>query len=440
MPNVKGKSREYREGLQQAVDAVVSYGTIKEASQHLGVPRQTLQKRFHEACRQHIQPSPDALRTAGLRAPRVVPMSEDERKFKEWTPHECIEELRRICAANPDRVISRNFFRVFGSISESTWNRHFGSFEEFKRQAGIKLGRHVHRHERDIAKHASRDTMRDLTEQKRAFEGSYRKPRDGRWQTALVCSDVHDRDCDPFWRRIFIETAARVQPDVVVINGDLFDLPEFSKYTQDPREWDVLGRIHWVHLFLGDIREACPDAQITLVEGNHEFRLFRHLSEATPAMRTILADLHGFNVSRLLCLDRYEVNLVARCDLAAWTERDIKEELKKNWVCLWDSVVGHHYPHGRNLGYPGWHGHHHKHVVWPGYNPTFGAYEWHQLGAGSSRSASFCEAEQWSNGFMIAHVDASKRHSAFEYVDVRDFAVVGGRFYERLDSEVVTRL
>jgi hypothetical protein len=48
----------------------------------------------------------------------------------------------------------RNYFRNNGRISDATWNRHFGTFEEFKRQAGIKLTRQQHGLERHIAKHA----------------------------------------------------------------------------------------------------------------------------------------------------------------------------------------------------------------------------------------------------------------------------------------------
>jgi hypothetical protein len=124
---------------------------------------------------------------------------------------------------------------------------------------------------------------------------------------------------------VLVETIDRVQPERIVLDGDIFDLPEFSKYTQDPREFAPVERIKWVHQFLNDLREAAPDAQIDFVEGNHEYRLLRHLSEATPALMTVLADLHGMTIPDLLGLTRYEVNFVARADLTAFTETDIKK-------------------------------------------------------------------------------------------------------------------
>jgi len=435
---IKKKEQE-RRLLQEALDLLIAEGGTTAGSRESGIPRKTLDDRVTRALEQDFQPSAKALRAAGLKKPQSIPLSEDDAKYKDWTAAQCITELKRIAAeSTASEAITRHHFRVFSTISESTWNKHFGTFLEFKRQAGLILTRHQHRHERDIAKHAAADVARDLTLEKRGYAGKYDKPEGGRWQTILVGSDLHDVDCDPFFRRLFVEAAQRVQPNVICLNGDIFDLPEFSKYTQDPRDWDVVGRIEWVHALLNDLREAAPDAQIDLIEGNHEFRMMRHLAEATPALRTILSDLHGFTVARLLGLDTYEVNYVARCDLAAWTERDVKEELRANWVNYWDAVIAHHFPEGRQMGYPGWNGHHHRHIVWHGYNPTHGAYEWHQVGAGHMRDASYTNGEKWTNGLMLAHVDTRKKHTAFEYVDIRDHAVLGGTWYRRQKSEIIT--
>ncbi|MDX5370582.1 MAG: metallophosphoesterase [Alphaproteobacteria bacterium] len=377
---------------------------------------------------------------AKLEKGKVVPLSENERKFKkDWDANDCIAELRGIAEANPDKVITRNFFRVHSRISESTWNRYFGTFSEFKRQANITLSRHAHRVERAIAKHASVDTQRVMNLEKSGWAGAYLKPNGKRFKTILVGSDVHDVDCDPFWRRCFIDTARRAQPEIVCLNGDIFDLPEFSKYTQDPREFEPVKRIEWVHAFLKDIREVSPDSEIWLIEGNHEFRLLRHLSEATPALKTVLADLHGFTVPKLLGLDAFQVNYVSKSDLTAFNERDIKREIANNWHCFYDAVIAHHFPEGRQMGFPGWNGHHHKHIVWPGYNPRHRAYEWHQIGCGHARDASYCNAERWSNGFLLAHIDTQNLSTAFDYVSILDHAVIGGQWYERAGDEFVTR-
>lgn len=361
-----------------------------------------------------------------------TPLSQDESKITSATKEQCVAELRKIAEANPEKVITRNFFRVNSPLAESAWNKHFGTFEEFKRQANITLSRHAHKLERDVAKHASVDILRKMTDEKRNFADKYNKPHNGKYETILVASDVHDIECDPFWRSLFMETVGRAKPERIVLNGDMLDLPEFSKYTVDPREWDVIGRIKWLHQFIEDLRELAPDAQIDYIEGNHESRLLRHLSEATPAMKAILSDLHGFTVSKLLGLDKYEVNYVASADLATFTKADHEAELRRNFLIIHDFLVAHHFPEGDKFGLPGWNGHHHSHKVTTNYSPIHGSFEWHQLGSGHKREASYCNGEKWGNGFLMVHANVLAKRAQFEYIDTTsDFCVIGGKWYER---------
>jgi hypothetical protein len=365
-------------------------------------------------------------------------MSEDQTKITDpLSAPECIAEIRRIAEAFPDKALSRNFFRVHARIAESVWSRHFGTWQEAKRQAGVLLTRHQHRMELDVAKHASVDSFRQMNIDKSGWEDKYLRPNKARFQTMLIGSDIHDKDCDLLWRRTFLDTAKRVQPEKIILNGDVYDAPEFGKYPVDPREWDVVGRIKWVHQFLADLRKVAPNAEITLVAGNHEDRLLRHLAEASPAMRAVLSDLHGFTVSKLLGLEAYEVNFISRNDLATFTVADAKKEVAKNYTISYDAVLCHHFPFGRDMGYPGGNGHDHKHIVWPGYSPAFGPFEWHQLGCGHKRAASYTAGEKWALGFMLAHVDRLSRRTQFEYIDVQDHVVIGGKWYERTQEEFV---
>lgn len=348
---------------------------------------------------------------------------------------ECIAELRRIAEIDTDKVITRNYFRTHSRYKESVWNTHFGTFEEFKRAAAIILSRHQHRLEKHIAKHASVEVMREMNLIKSEYEGKYLRPNAKRFQTMVHVTDIHDKEADPFAMRVFYDTLTRVRPEKVIIGGDLFDLPEFGKYGVDPREWDVVGRIRAALGIVGEIRTRCPDAELVLVEGNHEYRLLRHLAEATPALRTVLSDLHHFTVPKLLGLDEFEINYVSRTDLGTFTERDIKSELNRNYHIAYDCYLSHHFPEGERMAMPGAHGHHHRHEVRQHFNPTFGAYEWMQLGCMHRRQASYCAGEKWGLGFAIIHIDTHAKHVLHEYAQIRDFAMVGGKFYERGTTE-----
>jgi hypothetical protein len=215
----------------------------------------------------------------------------------------------------------------------------------------------------------------------------------------------------------------------------MLDLPEFGRYNVDPRTWDVLGRIEWMHKFLGELRESCPETHIVYLEGNHEFRIIRHMAEATPALRTVLGDLHGFTVASLLKLDEYEIEYVAKADLRAWTNRDVKRELHSNSYLLWGQLLGDHFPDGIKQGIPGWNGHHHQLKITPLYNRRFGSSQWVQLPSGHVGNAEYCNGEKWNTGFMVVHADTHTGHSVFEPIEVRDFACVGGEYYYRHENE-----
>jgi len=362
---------------------------------------------------------------------------------EKMTPEDCCAILSSMAEHDPDRFITRNYFRLWSGIKESTWNHHFGTFSEFKKQAGVTLARGPSRMERHLAKHASSDTYRAISEERRNYGEKYLKDRPGDFKTILAFTDVHDIDCDPFALRVLLDTAKTAAGviDTVVIGGDLFDLPEFSRWTQDPREWDVVGRIGFIHEnILRPLREILGDkVQIDVLEGNHEARLLRHMADATPALKAVLSDLHGMTVSKLFGLDEFEVNYVAQCDLSAlsWRKTDHNKELARNWKVYHDCVLSHHFTsYGKKKGMPGFSGHHHRHQVWTNDSPVFGPFEWHQFGAMHVRQASYTDGEAWNNGFSLIHVHKPSKSVQFEYTTVgQEFAVSAGKFYTRGPKE-----
>ena len=365
-----------------------------------------------------------------------LPFAEDRTKFKEkWGPDECIRELQRIVEENPEQVITRNFFRVNSNISEATWNRYFGTFLEFKRQAGITLTRQQAAVERAIAKHASVDHYEELNK-RQDWGDDYKHESVSPDKTILVLSDLHDKQIDPFYLRVALDTARRLNPTDICLNGDIYDVPEFGSYAVDPRYWDPAGRIRFVQEeILLPLRNACPDARIDLIEGNHEFRLIREGSNFTAALAVFKENI-GQDLRDFLGLSEYEINYYSKANSKAFTKGDIKKELGNNWKVYYDCVLSHHFPIGEKWGMPGWNGHHHKHIVKTHFSPSFGSYEWHQIGAGHIRSATYTNADiMWSNGFLIAYVHPATRTSTFEYVQITDTAMVGGKFYKRQNDE-----
>ena len=350
---------------------------------------------------------------------------------------EIISDIKRVASMydGESPYVTRTFYRENGNYSDRQIQNVFGSFREARRAAGEEDTRAQAGFLLQVAKHNAHDNMRAMNIDKIDYGNRYLKPSGTRFQTIVVGSDLHDKNCDPFWRRVFVDHIKRVKPDIIVLNGDIYDLPEFGKYDVDPREWDVVGRIAWVHAFLKEVREAAPDAQIDFIEGNHEHRLLRHLSEASPALKVVLSDLHGFTVPKLLGLDEFEIRYVARADLATFNKGDLAKELGKNYEVYFNCFMTDHFPTGAARGVPGVNGHHHRYNSTTYYSHKYGSYRWDQLGCGHVAKATYCDAEQWNLGFMTIHVDTQRELPVMNYHFISDFAEIGGKFYHRESSE-----
>ena len=337
------------------------------------------------------------------------------------------------------KIITRTQYRKYGAYSEWAWRKSFGNFQEFRRQAGLIPRRELIQVCNQISKHASVDHLKKLNKERKEWGKRYVRKNRARFQTLLGAADFHDINTDPFVLRVFLETAYRAQPDIICFAGDIYDHSEFGKFNVDPRLWNPVERMQFVNAnILGEVRQRCKKTQIDIIEGNHERRLLKHLTNNSPATKVFLSDWLNLTIKDLLKLDELQINYIAEADLTAWTKRNETEELAKNFKIYYDCLVVHHYSNqGRAMGYPGFSGHNHKHELWHGYSPIFGSYEWHQLGCCCRRDVNYTEGLKWSNGFILAHIDTKDKLVNFEYIPITNHAAVGGKFYYRKNNEVV---
>lgn len=355
-----------------------------------------------------------------------------------YTKEECTDAYKTLASEYPDKSITRDFFRKNGSITEGAWLLHFGTFAEFKRASGDASSRSEMSFLNKVAEVNNTDELRKLNVEKFSWSDQYLKPSNKRIQTFLVACDVHDTMCDPFYRRMLLEAAKAYHPDQVVFNGDLFDLIEFSKYRYRPSEYAPLQKMMWVKNLNTDLRNIVPDAEFHLVEGNHEYRLVKFLTEKAPMIMDIL-NFRGIGVKEVLGLDEFGINYHSRADFAAFSDGDINNQLKRNYYRFMDVVLFHHYPVGRSFGMPGICGHHHKYKAWEEFNMTYGPYNFFQSGGGVRRSVDYMDTmgEKWQNGFFVVHVDTQDRkNTIFTYIDcTNEFSVICGAMFQRLPEE-----
>jgi len=167
-------------------------------------------------------------------------------------------------------------------------------------------------------------------------------------------------------------------------------------------------------------------------------RLVKHLMDETAAMRTLLADLHGWDTRKLLGLDEFELNYISKADLAAGGKYDIKKEVAKNYKIYHGCFVAAHYPMYGKFEMAGVNGHIHDQRVWPVRTLANGTRSWVQHGCGHMLEAGFCDAETaWQLGFSIHDIHVPSKSVQSQIISCGMIAQSGGKYYERMPDEMV---
>jgi len=351
------------------------------------------------------------------------------------TAEDCLNDIIALREKYPFEDLSRDFYRINGKYSDATWSRHFGTFAQFKRKAGIDKSQLVKTLERGIALHDSLDMFREFYDTEvKPYHGKYERVRSKTgMKTMLIGSDFHDIDTDPFLLGVFLDTAKRLQPDHVILNGDIFDLYEFSRFEVDPRCFDIAGRFDFVKKnIFAPLRKICPDADIDMIVGNHEFRIMKYLADKSPAMKVLLHDVMGMELKDIFGLDKFKINLVAKLDLSAYKVGEQRDEVRENFKVYYDCYVAAHEKDWK-FGVSGTNGHTHKPRLESNTNIPMGKITWMNTGCMSKTPVVYQEGKDtYIQGFGIAHIDPVTKQVVQENIVVTgDFAIVAGKYYFR---------
>jgi len=102
--------------------------------------------------------------------------------------------------------------------------------------------------------------------------------------------------------------------DEVVVNGDMLDFAEASRFVQKPEFTQTIQpAINELGWYLSRIRELAPNAKITYLIGNHEVRLQKQLIENFKFAYNLKAykdTVPFYSLRRLLDLDAIDVDLI----------------------------------------------------------------------------------------------------------------------------------
>lgn len=160
-------------------------------------------------------------------------------------------------------------------------------------------------------------------------------------EKALVLSDLHigfrrnleTNALQPFHDRkaiaLSVSMAKAIQPNVIIINGDVLDLSMFSdKFLREPEFYfttqPALIEANWV---LAQLRLACPNSKIVLLAGNHDDRLRKslitHYTEAYSLKSVDGAEVPIMSLQNLLNLDKLSIECIENQATGYWINENL---------------------------------------------------------------------------------------------------------------------
>lgn len=247
-----------------------------------------------------------------------------------------IDDLLRVYQhpLNPYKgfAASRQRYRQLGHYPEVMVVDFMGTHQEFLRAAGLHDSRATSKGKNRAALHHTHRQIEAYAQKNlKPWENKYPKSRGKKHLEIVIGSDFHSYFVDPFALEVFKDCLRMVQPDIVILNGDIFDFPRISKHRQIPGGFhlNIQQEIDWgITNIMRPVRELCPDAEILFVIGNHEYRFVTYLADFSPE----IACLDTMNFHDLFKLDELEMSLVCRSSFMAPTAAMRKKDIAENWV------------------------------------------------------------------------------------------------------------
>lgn len=106
----------------------------------------------------------------------------------------------------------------------------------------------------------------------------------------VIGSDIHIPFQDNDAVESFIKYCKEKKPEAIVLNGDVLDMFMLSKFTKGEGR-NPLEEITMCRELLASVRNACPNAEIYYVIGNHENRLEKYVLTKAPELASLIEDV-----------------------------------------------------------------------------------------------------------------------------------------------------
>jgi hypothetical protein len=207
-----------------------------------------------------------------------------------------------------DKILSAKRYRRFGHFPFEYIEREFGTFNHAKEVAGLadKVGTRLQkscRANQSRREHATRYQSEVLLPY--LYDPNAREAKGT--ELMLSISDTHAGYLDPFTWWSFLRACKEMDPDIILLNGDMIEGSSISRHPKVPgKVMSLQAEFDFFREMIRKLREICPDAEIVWTAGNHGLdRLASYLTQVAPG----LAGLDSMRIDKLAGLDEFDVKL-----------------------------------------------------------------------------------------------------------------------------------
>lgn len=242
-------------------------------------------------------------------------------------------------------------------------------------------------------------------------------------EVVAIVSDLHAPYHDPVAIGAMLAVIADLQPDRVIVNGDVADFFAISRHNKSAARMDSLqGEIDTANELRAAFRAAAPNAVIDETEGNHDSRLRTYVETQARALGSLRA------------IDPENLN--------AWAENDITPHGAEGFL-LRPAFLAYHGTRARQVtgttaraelgaaGINGTSGHTHR--LGPGFDRSgYGPRrEWWESGCGCQLNPDYITgAPDWRHGMLVGTFSGKSDAYSIEMVAEVDGAFIfGGKAY-----------
>jgi hypothetical protein len=233
------------------------------------------------------------------------------------TPEQILADLIRVASDKDTNPLGWKFqsitarrYALYGNYPVEFVLMEYGQFSHALEVAGIrdtpatrktlaaKTEASRHGHARRYAEATMLPYAVDEPKVRRAIDGV---------TTVMIASDLHSTYLCPEVWSIFLASVREIDPEYIVLNGDVLEGSAISRHPKIPGAVIPLQlEFEFARELFRQLREAAPTSEIIFTGGNHGIdRWASYLSQQAPA----LASLESMRFDRLLGLEEHAVTI-----------------------------------------------------------------------------------------------------------------------------------